>query len=73
MLTTLLPGMPVDYHEHVFLFLDETVDGMAKTLNDIMSLSKQEVVAKGQDGKVFVLKYKNNIVQSKKIIDLFYG
>lgn len=73
MLTTLLPGMPVDYHEHVFLFLDETVDGMAKTLNDIMSLSKQEVVAKGQDGKVFVLKYKNNIVQSKKIIDLLYG
>ena len=73
MLTTILPGMPKDYQEHVFLFSDETVDGMAKTLNYIMSLSKQEVIAKGKDGKEFVLKYKNNVVQSKKIIDLLYG
>lgn len=70
MLTTVLPGMPKEYHDHVFLFRDETVEGMAKTLGSILNLSKEEVIAKGQDGKNFVLTYKNNIVQSKKILNL---
>lgn len=70
MLTTMLPGMPKEYYEHVFLFQDETVDGMAKILQEIMNMSQDFVIAKGMDGKNFVLTYKNNIAQAKKVIKI---
>lgn len=69
-LTTMLPGMPKEYYDHVFLFRDETVDGMAKILQEIMNMSQDSVIAKGIDGKNFVLTYKNNIEQAKKVIKI---
>lgn len=70
MLTTALPGMPKDYYGHVFLFRDETVDGMAGTLSEILKMSTADIKSKGIDGKEFVLKYKNNVAQSQKVIEL---
>ena len=38
MVTTILPGMPLEYHEFVYLFLNETVEGMTETLVKISPL-----------------------------------
>jgi len=69
-LTTPLPGMPKEYYDYVYLFEDESVEGMAKTLQQVLSLPKEELHAKGAAAKEFVLKEKNNFVQAKKIVDL---
>ncbi len=73
LLTTKLPGMPEEYHDYVYLFDDETVEGMAKTLERILSLPKEELHAKGAAAKEFVLREKNNIVQAKRIVEMIRG
>jgi len=70
LLTTKLPGMPEEYYEHVYLFDDESVEGMARTMEWILNLPKEELHAKGAAAKEFVLREKNNIVQAKRIIDM---
>jgi len=69
-LTTKLPGMPEEYDEYVYLFEDETIEGMKKTLEVILAKTKEELHEKGQKAKGFVLREKNNIVQAKKILDM---
>jgi glycosyltransferase involved in cell wall biosynthesis len=70
LLTTCLPGMPKEYYDYVFLFEEETVEGMSKTLNNILKMSEEDVQLKGQRGKEFVLSQKNNIVQAEKLYRL---
>lgn len=70
-LTTKLPGMPSEYHDFVYLFDDESVEGMARTLEWVLSLPKAELHAKGNAAKEFVLREKNNVVQAKKLLNLF--
>lgn len=69
-LTTNLPGMPEEYKDYVYLFDDESVQGMAKRIREVLSLLPEELHEKGLSAKEFVLKEKNNIYQAKKIIEL---
>ncbi len=69
-LTTCLPGMPSEYHPHVYLFNDETVEGYAETLNMLLEKSKENLQAKGLSAKQFVLEKKNNVVQTSRMIKL---
>lgn len=69
-LTTPLHGMPKEYNDYVYLFEDEAVDGMIKTLTTILSKDKSELHDKGIRAKEFVLKEKNNVVQAGKIKEL---
>ena len=69
-LTTPLQGMPQEYDDYVYLFEDETVDGMIKTLTAILSKDKTELHDKGIRAKDFVLKEKNNVVQARKILNM---
>lgn len=69
-LTTNLPGMPEEYKKYVYLFNDETVEGMAQTLIKVMSKSELELYGFGKNAKQWVIEYKNNLVQSKAILDL---
>jgi len=71
LLTTKLPGMPEEYYDFVYLFDDESVEGMARTLERVLSLPKAELHAKGNAAKEFVLREKNNVVQAKKLLNLF--
>lgn len=41
-LTTMLPGMPKEYYPHIYVFENESVEGYAKTLENVLSLSKTE-------------------------------
>jgi len=69
-LTTKLLGMPEEYYDYVFLFDDESLEEMARTMEWILNLPKEELHAKGAAAKEFVLREKNHIVQAKRIVDL---
>lgn len=70
-LTTKLPGMPEEYKGYVYIFDDATVQGMAKTIREVLSLPTKGLYRKGKAAKEFVLNEKNNICQAHKILQLF--
>ncbi len=73
LLTTKLPGMPQDYYPHIYLFEDESIEGYAATLTQILNLSAAELMEKGSKGKDFVLQEKNNVKQARRIMTLIAG
>lgn len=68
-LTTLLPGMPSEYLEHVFILKDETVSGLAKELIRIYQKSRQELYEFGADTKKWMLSSKNCKAQIARILE----
>ena len=69
-LTTRLPGMPVEYYPYVFLIDDESVEGYANALKSVFQNSAEELYKFGQKAKKFVISNKNNCLQTARIIDL---
>ena len=69
-LTTKLPGMPKEYYEYVYLFEDESIEGMAKTIKEVLSLTSQELFSKGKKAREYVLTEKSNVRQASRIIEL---
>lgn len=69
LLTTRLPGMPIEYLDYVYLFAEETVAGFQNTLRTVLHLSDEELSEKGRDARDFILTKKTNIVQAGRIID----
>lgn len=69
-LTTVLPGMPKEYHPYVYLLEDESPEGIAKTLRQVLDLPEEALFEKGQRARAFVLEQKNNVIQAKKILDM---
>jgi len=70
LVTTPLPGMPEEYKQFVYLLNDESVEGIYSTLNILLSKSKEEIHNFGNCAKQFVLSQKNNLIQSKRIMNL---
>lgn len=69
-LTTMLPGMPIEYNKYVYLFKDETENGLIKTLNEVCGKPLKELHDKGNEAKTFVINQKNNVIQAKKILSM---
>lgn len=69
-LTTVLPGMPKEYHPYVYLIEDETPEGIRKSLESVLSLPDETLFQKGNEARRFILENKNNVIQGKKILDL---
>lgn len=69
-LTTVLPGMPKEYHPYVYLLEDETADGIAGKLRNVLSCSDTELFRKGVEARMFVLQQKNNVIQAQKILEM---
>ncbi len=67
-LMTKLGGMPLQYHEYVYLLEDETVEGMAEALKNIFEKDPSELSYKGAQARDFVLKNKNNVSQARKLV-----
>lgn len=68
LLTTILPGIPKDYLQHVFSIHDESVNGMAESIRIICNMEQCELQKKGRDAFEFVMNKKSNVVQGKQII-----
>ncbi|MDD2218300.1 MAG: glycosyltransferase [Eubacteriales bacterium] len=69
-LTTRLPGMPKEFADYVYIIDDETKEGLAEILANILAKTREELHAKGMCAKEFILRENNNLVQTKKIIDM---
>jgi len=70
LLTAVLPGMPKEYYPFVYLFEDESAEGLYQKLSYILDLPREEVWRRGQLGKEFVMRNKNNIKQAQLVIDM---
>jgi glycosyltransferase involved in cell wall biosynthesis len=77
MVTTNLPGMPQEYHNYVYLFSDESINGIYTSLDAILSKSREELHRFGAEAKNFVMNNKSNTVQAGRILafirELNYG
>lgn len=69
-LTTNLPGMPEEYKAYVNLIYREDAAGIADAFRCVLAHSEDELFTLGQEARRFVLEKKNNIVQSKKILQM---
>jgi len=70
-LTTVLPGMPAEYHPYVYLIREESREGVAQMLTDVLSNTDEALFQKGQAARDFILNEKNNVIQAKKLLGLF--
>ncbi|MEG2061869.1 MAG: glycosyltransferase [Alistipes sp.] len=68
LLTTRLAGIPQEYYDFIYTLDDESVDGIYATLNNLLNAPAQELIDKGLAAQTYVLKYKNNIYQTKRIL-----
>lgn len=68
LITTQLPGMPEEYKQYVYMFEDESVEGLYCTLKSILAKPLIELHEFGIVAKSFVLKEKSNIVQASRIL-----
>ena len=66
-LTCSLPGMPGEYLDYVYIAQDESADGFAKALAEVLGKSSQELHEQGKKAKDFVSREKTNIKQAGKI------
>ena len=69
-LTTVLPGMPKEYHPYVYLLEDETAEGICETLKTVLAQSDEDLFARGETARAFILDEKNNVIQAKKLLDM---
>lgn len=71
LITTRLPAITEEYNDKLFFFDDESVAGMAETLNRCLNTSQDELQQKGQSTKDFVLNKLNNKTIAKEILTFF--
>lgn len=69
LLTTKLPGMPIEYYPYVYLFEDESVEGFARKIRELLAIDSETLKAFGAKARNFVLTNKNNSYQGKRILD----
>lgn len=71
LLTTKLPGMPKEYYPFVYLFEEETIEGFKTSIKEILEKDEANLAEKGKIAQQWILENKNNIIQTKRIIELY--
>lgn len=69
-LSSRLAGIPEEYENYIFYFDENTAENLGKRMREILNLSPEILAKKGEDARNFALDKKNNVTQSKKIIEL---
>ena len=70
LLTTKLPGIPIEYYPFVYFIEDESVDGYFESINSVLSLTRDDLIKKGSGARDFVINNKNNNIQARRLIAL---
>lgn len=65
--STRLPGIPDEYFNYIYAFYGQDADSIGNTLDDILRINYNALLAKGKAGHDFVMNEKNNIVMARKI------
>lgn len=69
LLTTKLLGIPDEYYEYCYILDNETIEGLNKVLENILSLSKEKLLSKGKVAMDFIFTNKIAKIQGEKIIE----
>ena len=69
LVTTRFVGIPEEDYPYMFLFDNETVGGFASKLNEILSMTDNELTELGRKAKEYAYQAKNSVVQSKKLLE----
>lgn len=69
LLATDLPGIPDEYKRYEYIIENENIDGIANMFRYVLNLTDAELRKKGKMAQEFVLGTKNNIIQTKKIME----
>lgn len=64
-----LDCLPEDYKQHLYFFDDESVEGMARKIEEICSKPQEELDAFGKAASEFILKNKNPEAQVRKMLE----
>ena len=64
-----LKSLPEDYYSHLFLFEDESIEGMAKTIDSILQMDPVILEQKGAKAAEFIVNNKNSKTQATKLLD----
>lgn len=64
-----LDCLPEDYKQHLYLFDDESIEGMARKIEEICSKPQEELDALGKAASEFILKNKNAEAQVRKMLE----
>lgn len=65
-----LPGIPKEYYKFVYTPNDESSAALAECINSVLCLEKKERVYKAMSGREFIIRNKNSIVQTRRILDM---
>ncbi|OPZ32561.1 MAG: Glycosyl transferases group 1 [Tenericutes bacterium ADurb.BinA124] len=65
-----LPGIPDEYDDYLYYMESFDKKSMMKAIKHHMELSESELDSIGRANRTFVLNNKNNVVQTKKIIEM---
>jgi glycosyltransferase involved in cell wall biosynthesis len=69
LLTTKLEGIPDEYFKYTYCFEDESVEGLRKKIQEVIKKGDDDLKETGYSAKEFIRNEKNNVVQTKKIMD----
>lgn len=69
LLTTKIPSMPKEYYEYIYTFEKEDINEFKVKLEEVLGYNEEILINKGKKAKEYVMKEKNNVIQSKKIIE----
>ena len=72
LLTTKLPGMPIEYHRYVYLFQGESISEYHSSILNVLSKPENELKEFGLRSREYVLKNKNCRSQGKKIVEFMF-
>lgn len=66
-----LPSIPQEYLSYIYLFQEESIEGYAKKIQEILNKDRLELDEFGRQASSFILTEKNAKVQIKRVISLF--
>jgi glycosyltransferase involved in cell wall biosynthesis len=72
-LTTMLPGMPKEYEDQVVIVKGVGAHGVTTALNDLLTLPRRDLEARGKRAQEFVMTTKNNVFQTRRVLDFGLG
>lgn len=65
-----LDGIPDEYDPYIHFVTDNTVDALREAIERVLNCSQEERSLLGEKARQFVLENKNEVVQSRKILDM---
>ena len=65
-----LPGIPDEYDEHLFYIPDDMPGAIGKTVASVLKMSTEELEAKSNAAKQFIINRKDAAIQARKILEI---